>query len=166
MASQIGRYRDNVNYQHVHKAQRVFTNAEVKAWPTTTPELVRGFTNQIIIPDMVVYDFPKWVADYTNIDGTAKIAIDTPSGDYAAVSPAFDPSALLAQGQSTVLWTNVGRDFDYTPFTRDNLVGAGLNLSVTNAAAGDFTGGDSADLITVTVFFYLIPQSPTFSSVV
>jgi hypothetical protein len=115
---------------------------------------------------MVIYDFPNWVTNYGNIDGSAKIAIDTPDGDYAAVSPTFDPGALLAQSQSTVIWTNVGRDFDYTSFERANLVGAGLNLAVTNGSAGNFTGGNSADLITVTVFFYLIPQSTTFSSVV
>jgi hypothetical protein len=154
----IGRFRDNFNYQHLHKAQRVFTNAEVQAWPTTTPELVAAYPNQIIIPSMVVYDFPNWVADYSNIDGSAKIKLEIDGGtDFASLSPTFDPAAVLAQGKSIVLWTDIGRDFDYNPIPRADMLGKGWDLAVTNASAGNFTLGDPSDLITVTVFYYLIP---------
>lgn len=139
-------------------------HAEILALPTTKPVLVprvSGHVHQFgsavdayIQPILVTYTL-NWTADYTNIDVTGKIGVQ-----YAGVSPftnpTFAPGALLAQGHSTTIWTDVGREFDFTPFDVGTIVGQDLVLNVTNGAAGDFTGGGANDFLIVQTCYNVI----------
>jgi hypothetical protein len=130
-----------------------FTNAQILALPTTTPTLVAAITGRIIMPWMVSYTLHPWVADYTNIDGGSKIGVNIGA---VFTNPAFVASALLAQGKATVIWTEVGREFDYLPYDYNALLSLPLKLTVTNAAAGNFTGGNATQVLTVQVFYNVL----------
>lgn len=131
-----------------------FNDAAIKALPTTTPQLVPGVLGKVILPMWVSYILTPWVADYTNIDGASKFAVNVAGNPYT--NPVFGAGAILAQGAATVIWTDVGREFDYTPLPFASLVNEALLLTVTNAAAGDFTGGDATQVLTVQVLYELI----------
>jgi hypothetical protein len=130
-----------------------FTNAQIKALPGTTPTLVAAITGKVILPHIISYILSPWVADYTNIDVAANVGVNINS---AYTPPTLTGAGMFAQGHANILWTNVGRDYDYTPVNLATVLSQPLVLVVTNGAAGDFTGGDATTILTIRVFYEVL----------
>lgn len=129
------------------------TNAQILALPTTPITLVEAIPGAIIVPHMIGFLLSPWVADYTNIDGAANLDININS----VFTPAtFVPGAILAQGAATVIWCNYGREYDFLPNPIADLMNFPLVLSADNAAAGNFTGGNATQILTVQAFYEVL----------
>jgi hypothetical protein len=145
------------------------TNAQVLALPTTAVEIVAApGAGKILVP-FLAWWYVNWTADYTNIDPTAQVGIEFGSAAASSLAPFIETankgnqvSNLLADGASHHAFMGVmtyasslggitagiGQAVDEPAFTD-----AALNVFATNGAAGDFTGGDAANEIQVTVYY-------------
>ena len=152
------------------KATVSLTDAQVKALPTTIVEIVAApGPGKVLIPTYVLLRLLAAV-DYANIDGDAYLKVDHGLGG-AFVSLLFQASgfvsAFLQPGDPTdgihasMLPTQVkhpvtsmsGAD---TGFYDSDIVNKALAMSAYNGASGDFTGGNAANVLTVTVFYATI----------
>lgn len=130
-----------------------YNNAAIKALADRTVTLLAGIAGKIILPHIVCYTLKPWVADYTNIDVTANVEVNI-NGVFTP--PTLTGGGLLAQGHANIIWSELGRDYDGTPYNYNNLVGQPLTLTITNGGAGDFTGGDISTILTVQVFYEVL----------
>lgn len=150
-------------------ATKALTNAQVLALPTTSQEIIAApAAGELIFPILALLHL-DWTADYTNI--AASCAIDMEWGASAA-SPlsVFDNQGnssldvLLGDGGDTLGFLipasfNQGNAENGVVIDASQVaaaVGANLGLFAFNAAAGDFTGGDAANVLNVTVFYFLL----------
>ena len=131
----------------------LFNNAAIKALADTPVTLLAAITGKVILPHIVCYTLTPWVADYTNIDVTANVEVNINS---VFTPPTLTGAGLLAQGHANIIWQNLGRDYDGTPYNYNNLVSQPLTLEITNGGAGAFTGGDATTILTVQVFYEVI----------
>lgn len=132
------------------------TDAQIKAWgDDSNVNIVPAITGRIIQPYLVAFILSGYVADYTNIDGGANVSFNTPTTAYAAVT--LGPAAILAQGQSNVIWCDIGREFDFLPYDLNDLVSQPLNVYFDNNAAGPLTGGDAGTILRIQTFYNSIP---------
>lgn len=129
-------------------------NAAVLTLPTADVELVAGVVGKVWLPQFIsIYLTPR-VADYTNIDAGATLTVRLANAANVTLGSAFTPATVLA-GADNVRFiqqaevTLVSDDFTF-------LNGAALNLHCTNAAAGNFTGGNVANILNVKVFYSAI----------
>src|SRR5262249_27292157 len=132
-------------------------NAQVLTLPTTEVTLVAGVAGRVWLPQFVaVYLFPR-VADYTNIDGAVTFTLRLGNAANVTTTLALAPATILAgvDASRTIQQTvcNLVND-DFT-----TLSGAALVLHCTNAAAGNFTGGDAGNVLNVKVFYSAIKLS-------
>lgn len=145
------------------KAKVTLDNDGIKALPSgqVVLEINPGVGKMIAAITAVVS--LQWAADYTNIDANCVIFV-YPSGGQGSMLPAFeeavngDVTGLLAAGESRIgilqqpVTTNGGipvsttnSDFRYT--------NQSYVIECFNGAAGNFTGGDAANKLTVTLIF-------------
>lgn len=153
----------------VQSASVTLTNAQVLALPTTAIQLVAApGAGKILVP-LLAWFYVNWTADYTNIDASAALGIEygtTLASALATFQEATDfgnqVSNLLADGASHAAVMGPG-DFASSTggavsgrgqFADDpGVVNAALNVYANNAPSGNFTGGDAANTIQVTVYY-------------
>ena len=129
---------------------RKFVDAEVKALPTAVVEIIPTFgMNKLIVP-VNVHVHLKSTGAYTNFDVLAA---------FALLRGTAGGSIFTMDQMDTLLGSAVDMDanmieqpiFD-APL---DIINKPLNLKVTNAL-GAFTGGNSANALTVTVAYYVL----------
>lgn len=145
----------------------ILNDAQIKALPTTPFEVVPA-------PGPGYFSLPlsanlhlEWVADYTNIDGSAFLFIDDAPGDQfitnlsEAVSSA-SLSGLLANGENSnailppLPLIDTGALFGLSGFPDTDLLNQALRIHVNNGASGNFTGGNVNNVLRVTVLYSII----------
>lgn len=130
------------------------TNDEIKALPTTLGAvLVPAIPDAVLQVIAAIVILSPWVADYTNIDPLAVIAVDITGPGYW--TPGYkDAAKVLAAGHAAFInWIDT--------FTFDDALTAIANLPIqlfsnNNNGMGDYTGGDPASILTVQVFYNVI----------
>lgn len=153
----------------VSVATKTLTDAQVKALPTTAVTLLAApGTGFALVPIHATVRL-AWAVDYTNIDAAARLFINVGSSEILArldeaVLGAI--SNLLAGGEdANALMPAVGfapASASPVPFNGSSgffdgdIENRTLNISATNAAAGDFTGGDAANVLKVTLLYYTV----------
>lgn len=131
------------------------TNAQIKTLPTVAQTIIPAIAGKIIVPTWVSFILNPWVADYTNIDGTThNINVNCNS---VFTPPTFTISGLLAQGHATVVWCDYGREYDFTPANRADLISQPWTVSLANGVSGNLNGGDATQILSITSFYCVIP---------
>lgn len=147
-------------------------DTEIKALPTTAINLIDApGAGKIIIPTLIYPRLSNWIADYTNIDATCVISF--PNGNSNVMSTIDESitsgaSGLLAGGgpdgtsgpvlfnakpSGANIYSYAGQSYD------SDLANLPLKISVSNGGAGDFTGGDTGNILTITVAYYLLDMA-------
>lgn len=145
------------------KATVVLTDAQIKALPTTAVTVVAAIAGKLIVPFMVTLQLDATAGAYTNLSaGTGdRIRISGPLGRSFSVrnnvllTPAEKRTTFLpplgaldaAPNTSVEIYTNVDQDGD--------IEGTALTINAVNAA-GDFTGGNALNEMTVTTFYDVV----------
>jgi hypothetical protein len=147
--------------------QTVLTNAQIKALPTTAVEILPApGVGKCVFPLFAMLHM-HWAADYTNIDASAEMLIK--NGNQALLSSwsqtvASAVSSLLAGGGPDGTWAwavligNIASSVTFGasgPYDSD-IANLPLLISATNGGAGDFTGGNVANELEVTVQYLLV----------
>jgi len=132
----------------------LIANAAVLTLPTTDVTLIAGIAGKIWLPQFVsIYLSPR-VADYTNIDGAAAFSIQIGGAANVTLTNAFTPATILAGVDGSRLIQQTVCNFVNDDFT--TLTGAAVKLHCTNAAAGNFTGGNAGNILNVKIFYSAI----------
>lgn len=155
--------------QTVYSATVTLTDAQIKALRQTAVEVVPtpGVGNMVI----PLYGFLSFdhTADYDNINVAAALSISHGAGGYSLLtnireaSAEFGVSSLLASGGDFVATIPPVYNLDTTrlygfqgqppsQFANKNLV-----IEAYNASDGDFTMGNAANTLKVTVVYTIIP---------
>ena len=129
----------------------LIANADVLTLPSTDVTLIPGVAGRIWLPQFVCVALTPRVADYTNIDGGATMTVRFSTAANVTLTNALTPPTLLAGADNARQVEQSAVGFVSDDFTL--LTGAALMLHVTNAAAGNFTGGNVGNTLRVTVFY-------------
>lgn len=144
-------------YALLQKATVELTDAQIKALPTTPVQVVGapGSGKAIVLISAVLSTVIA--VDYTNFDGTFSVLrLNYGSGDASINAVAEELLTGVGAGSVVVLGSQAYTDGS-TIFASSN--GPGDNLALTivaangNPSAGNFTGGNAANTLTVTVFY-------------
>jgi hypothetical protein len=144
------------------------TNAQVLALPTTPVQLVAApGAGKVLIPFLAVF-YLDWTADYTNIDAHAVLKVGySPTGSLTFLVAFVEiansgVSGVLAEGASNyavlgpTAIANGASSFVVAVSGSNDEPGqtnVALLLAATNALAGNFTGGDPANTLQVSVYY-------------
>lgn len=148
------------------------TDAQIKALPTTPVTLVAApGAGKVLVPVHAVLAL-RWTGDYSNINAAATLTLGTGNNATMAVLSESVNSAvtlLLANASNTVslmlpegyvgastfapIFSSPGGDLD------TSFINQPLGLSATNPAAGNFTGGNAANSLKVSVLYYTLTLS-------
>lgn len=133
------------------------TNAQIKALPTTAVDLIAApGSNRMIqfLQALLVLDVSA--GKYTNVDAAALMRIRSKSG---LVSLSNDSDHTLLDTANDKYIVTLTAKVDGVGYTRDKRDNRAVQLFCTNASAGDFTGGDTANTLKVYIT-YLIQVLP------
>lgn len=148
------------------------TDAQIKALPTTgVAELVAApGAGKKIVPSFATITCDTSANPYANVDAACYMPIALGNDDveflstiqnYATASFSSADTLLSSGGPRSFLlaqlpgaWAVVGAAF--TPQPIDGGENEALNLFCDNGGSGDFTGGDPANSLTVTVFYVVV----------
>jgi hypothetical protein len=149
------------------------TNAQVLALPTTPVTIVSAVAGKLLLPTYAAL-WAKLTADYTNIDANCTVEIDlgNANADWA-LSPTVEASGLASgllasSGGNVIVFATqqfaggvgaAATSFEAaeSDWVADG-VGQPITLSVFNHASGNFTGGDAANKLRVTVQYLTVAQ--------
>jgi hypothetical protein len=159
----------------IYQATVTLTDAQIKALPTTPITVVPAAGAATIMSPIG----GMWTANftagaYTNIKAAAVIAIKCADGARAS---AFLPNDITITGATADLATQLlghaGRTFiNLAPYFEADLsgswgvlpsynVGSGINsalqVEIDNSGSGNLTGGNSANLLRITLFYAVVP---------
>lgn len=144
----------------LHQATVTLTDAQIKALPTTAVEIVAApGANLILVPQMVSFVLDCTAGVYTNVNAavTGGVGMNT---SYSNVLNGIEPSALEgALGDNSEAWLFYQRTGAQLDFDKVTWIGVAdfankpLVVVFSNAAAGNFTGGNAANSMTVSVTY-------------
>ena len=156
----------------VKKASVTLTDAQVKALPTTSIEIVAApGAGRVIVP-FYAWFYVNWTADYSNINAAARIGVGYSGSLSSALSQfqeaAFEVSNLLVDGAShhaflgpnTEPYDGGGGNLRVSGIGQfqdePGVTNTALEVFAVNPTNGNFTGGDAANTIKVTVLYSII----------
>lgn len=142
------------------------TDAQIKTLPTAPVQIVAApGSGKMIIPLYGITRF-AWTADYTNIAAAAFMGFNTSLLLTADQTANSGVSGVLAPGASDMaVFPPIHYAVDATPFHQGAGFGLGtfadydnlaLNFYAFNDAGGNFTGGNAANALAVTVCYIVI----------
>lgn len=147
----------------VYQSTVTFTDAQIKALPTTSlPVVPSPGENKLIVPIMGVLAWPNAKVAYGNVDPDGYLVFADPSdnveigsyiigGNYESffsnLALGVGPT-IVSAGPSSVIGDSL------VPVPVIDLVGQPLHLFVANA--GDFTEGDPANTLRVSVAYFVL----------
>lgn len=153
-------------------SRTVFTHAKILTLPTTTPTLIGAPGAGFVIVPMQAFFQMKWVADYTNIDATSRLQLGAAVNREMMTAfnePTFgNITGIFAAGESSISMLIPVQEYNGAAAGAANLEGFGdfaniadfnnqpLKVLMQNVAAGDFTGGDPGNSLTITVFYSVV----------
>lgn len=142
------------------------TDAQIRVLPTSSGfEIVPApGADKMILPTSIVVNF-KWEGSYTNIAGTATLAVVHDGyGLVTSVSEAWNNgvSNLLANDANAITFLNPLSDISNLPDMKagynspEYFSNQGLKLILYNQFNGNLTGGDPNNTLTITVFYVVV----------
>jgi len=147
----------------MYKEVTTLTDAQIKALPTTAITIVPLTAGKVIVPLAVLLQVNHTAAAYTNISAGIGNYINARIGSWPSPR-ALNDELLTPAGKRTV-FIPIPLHLDATPPTSVSLKGitlpesglAGTNLTLNCVnALGNFTGGNAANSMTVTVYYQLL----------
>ena len=152
----------------VLKTTTTLTDAQVKALPTTSVTVVAAPGVGSAITPLFAHLHCAATADYTNIDANCilelnnggavgyldQTLVSSVSGLLAPGDPA-DPQNAFVSTTQRQRGTTVTAGF--SSFYDSDIDNKPLILKVTNGGAGNFTGGNAANVLTVTTYYVVVP---------
>jgi hypothetical protein len=131
---------------------RVFSNAEVKALPTTPITIIPSPNDGSLLIPFRAFLGLRSVAGYTNFDITfsLKLNYQAPGVDKFSFGSGVD--LILGSASNVAMPYTLGGADSFTGIA-PSAINKPLQLSATNGAAGNLTGGNAANSLLVTVFF-------------
>jgi hypothetical protein len=143
------------------------TDAQIKALPTTGVQLLAAQGANTMIVPLLAWLHMTWVADYTNIAATAAIYFQYGANAGGLLGPFSESdggqvSNLLADSASHYA---IAAPTQYLAATQTVALGqleddpgpvnAALVFKATNAAAGNFTGGNVGNSLKITLPYFV-----------
>lgn len=158
-----------VSSEMIYSATFVLTDAQTKALPTTAVEILPAAGENTIIFPLAFWVRENWSADYENIDGDASIHININGVDFGI----FDESAnlgvtfLLAGGgpdgingyvtaMQSMPYPVASHTLGIVGMYDSDISNQPITIRAFNGSSGNFTGGDSANTLTITVLYTII----------
>jgi hypothetical protein len=136
-------------------ATRALTNAQVLAFEGAPIQILAAKAGVIRWPILACLRL-EWAADYGNIDAQAQIKINTGTNSVSSFNEAVGDyvSGLLAAGESAFGYENT---FGISGFLDGDIVNKNISVSLDNNGAGQLSGGDPANVLTVSVYCIEFP---------
>jgi hypothetical protein len=168
---------DSVQVGWVLRKQRVLTNAEVKALPTTPITVVAAAgAGKLLIPFFGLWSADTLAGAYTNIAATASFSIkyadttlcSTFIVNAAGITGGATDNVTQLLGNTRLTRMPLQQYFDVDTAGNWGLIAArtttaagginsALQVKFDNAAAGALTGGNNANTLTVTLYYVVVP---------
>lgn len=149
------------------------TDAQIKALPTTPVEVVPApGAGKLLMPIFALFQMVS-TTDYTNIDSTARLHVDN-EGDTSFLTQLLQSvnsqvSELLANSSAPDARMAVLSMSQVAPASETAVSVTGttawwqsfvaekrLEIAASNGSAGNFTGGNAANTLTVTVLYFVV----------
>ena len=144
------------------------TDAQIKALPTTAIEIIPAPAAGTFIAPLAAWAYLNWAADYTNLVDAenSRVALGYAGTLISVLSPWNESELfnLLADGASHTAFTGLqGTMRDAHIYTQGagqfqdepGVLGAALEVYGVNSG-GDFTGGDPANTLKITVWYGIV----------
>jgi len=163
----------------LRQAVASLTNAQIKALPTTPVTIIAApGANKLLVPHVALAHM-KWVGNYTNINATSSISIDTAGnfltslaedtlGGVTALLAGGGPDGSwvpfviqqIAQAKVTTATPAVNPHFhhgvaDSGSYDAD-IVNVPLTISMENVGDGPLTGGNASNVLQISVAYYVL----------
>lgn len=129
---------------------KVLTNAQIKALPTTPIEIIPApGAGKIIVPISAFLHLKTTVA-YASFDVLLSFSLIRGTAGSPLFVHTFADDLLDSTANTN------GNMLEVTVNDADaDVVNKALNLKVDNGSTGDFTGGDAANFLSVSVLYYI-----------
>lgn len=163
----------------LHQVTVTLTNAQIKALPTTAVEILAApGANKLLVPQVALLHM-KWAADYSNINASCLLKCDlngtfvaglyqhTLSGVASLLAGGGPDGTWVAMTLNQLAWSttttatpSVNPHFHQgaadSGFYDADIVNTALTVSATNAADGNFEGGDPDNELQVSVAYLVL----------
>ena len=145
----------------LQKATVTLTNAQIKALPTTPVEVVAApGAGKLLVALYSVFALTTHAGDYTNINAAAQLGVDlsfglsTSAGVLNEASGGGVSGVLAVGGPGIGFVGHTGNSPPFEPPT--TFVNTALVVAALNGGSGDFTGGNGANTLKVTVYYVVV----------